>query len=112
MKATDKVDEESLVAAGIAPPQAREMVTAYNINESTKRQSMRTDVMEGFGSSGGEEFISYLMTGESIKLQGGSEWKAWYDEMLKKMITIQKRMAVGKVITVSPVLSFVQPPPY
>ncbi len=91
LKAEDKVDEESLVAAGVPPPQAKELVTAYNINESTKRQSMQADVMEGFGSNGGEELISYLMTGESIRLQGGAEWKQWYNGMIKKIITIQKQ---------------------
>lgn len=85
------VDEQSLVSAGVAPPQAKEMVTAYNINVNTKAQSMQADVMEGFGSNGGEELISYLMTGESIRLQGGAEWKQWYDGMMKKIITIQKR---------------------
>ena len=91
LKADDKVEEQSLVAAGVAPPKAKELVTAYNINEATKRQSMQADVMEGFGSNGGEELISYLMTGESIRLQGGQEWKQWYDGMMKKIITIQKR---------------------
>jgi hypothetical protein len=91
LKAVDKVDEQSLVAAGVAPPQAKETVTAYNINEATKQQSMQADVMEGFGSNGGEELISYLMTGESIRLQGGAEWKQWYDGMMKKIIAIQKR---------------------
>jgi hypothetical protein len=47
--------------------------------------------MEGFGSNGGEELISYLMTGESILLQGGEEWKKWYESMSKKIITIQKK---------------------
>ncbi|HEY0041945.1 MAG TPA: hypothetical protein VGB71_14845 [Flavisolibacter sp.] len=90
LKEHDKVTEESLVAAGVSSVQAKGLVTAYNINESTKRQSMQANVMEGFGSNGGEELISYLMTGESIRLQGGQEWKQWYDGMMKKMITIQK----------------------
>jgi hypothetical protein len=90
LKEHDKVTEESLVAAGVSSVQAKGLVTAYNINESTKRQSMQANVMEGFGSNGGEELISYLMTGESIRLQGGQEWKLWYDGMMKKMITIQK----------------------
>jgi hypothetical protein len=45
--------------------------------------------MEGFGSNGGEELMSYLMTGESILMQGGNEWKQWYETMSKKIMAIQ-----------------------
>ena len=47
--------------------------------------------MAGFGSNGGEELISYLMTGESMVIQGGAAWKTWYDGMSKKIMTIQKQ---------------------
>jgi hypothetical protein len=61
------------------------------INQQSKGQSQREDVMQGFGSNGGEELISYLMTGESILMHGNAnEWKPWYDLMSKKIITIQK----------------------
>jgi len=35
-----------------------------------RAKSTRADVMAGFGSNGGEELISYLMTGEFIQMQG------------------------------------------
>lgn len=91
LKANDKITESSLVQSGVTPPEAKELVAAYNINESTKAQSIRVDVMQGFGTNGGEELISYLMTGESILMQGGNEWKSWYQTMSKKIITIQKK---------------------
>jgi hypothetical protein len=90
LKAEDKVNAKTLVDAGVSSREAQELETAYNINENTKQQSMQAEVMDGFGSNGGEELISYLMTGESIRLQGGNEWKQWYDGMMKKIITIQK----------------------
>ena len=98
-----------MVDAGVSPPEAKELMTAYMINENTKSQSVREDVMAGFGSNGGEELISYLMTGESILMQGGTEWKSWYETMSKKIITIQKKkMEAGKDIIVLPALYFVR----
>jgi hypothetical protein len=87
----DKVNAENLLAAGVGSVEARELEAAYNINMSTQSQSVNENVMEGFGSNGGEEMISYLMTGESIFLQGGDDWKKWYENMSKKIIGIQKQ---------------------
>jgi hypothetical protein len=91
LKQEEKLNEETLKKAGATPAETKELVTAYMINEQSKRQSQREDVMQGFGSNGGEELISYLMTGESILMHGNAnEWKPWYDLMSKKIITIQK----------------------
>ena len=70
LKAEDEMNEENLQRAGVAPAEAKELATAYMINDNTKNQSTRNDVMTGFGSNGGEELISYLLTGESI-IAGG-----------------------------------------
>jgi hypothetical protein len=87
----EQLNEESLVKSGASPAEAKQMVTAMMINENTKKQSSSEDVMQGFGSNGGEELISYLMTGESIMLQGDvNEWKKWYTSMSKKIVSIQK----------------------
>jgi hypothetical protein len=91
IKAEEPLNEEVLVKAGTTPSEAKELVTAYKINESTKTQSLRTDVMQGFGSNGGEELMSYLMTGESILMQGGNDWKHWYESMSKKIMAIQNK---------------------
>ena len=62
----NKVTEENLKAAGVDLPDAKELVTAYCINSLRRQQALREDVMQGFGNNGGEEFMSFLMTGESI----------------------------------------------
>jgi hypothetical protein len=90
VKVEEQLNETALVQAGATPAEAKQLETAYRINQNTRSQSTREEVMEGFGSNGGEELISYLLTGESILMQGGSEWKQWYDIMSKKIITIQK----------------------
>jgi hypothetical protein len=87
----DKVTEENLKAAGVSTPDAKQMYTAYNINTASRAQATRSDVMQGFGNNGGEEFMSFLMTGESMMMQGGEEWKKWYDMMSGKLVNIQNQ---------------------
>lgn len=90
LKAEDEVNEVNLERAGASPAEAKELAAAHMINENTKIQSTRNDIMTGFGSNGGEELISYLLTGESIMLQGGNEWKDWYQRMSEKIMAIQR----------------------
>jgi hypothetical protein len=90
LDAEDEMSEENLQRAGASPAEAKELAAAHMINENTTIQSTREDVMSGFGSNGGEELISYLLTGESIMLQGGNNWKKWYESMSKRIMTIQK----------------------
>lgn len=85
----DKVTEENLKAAGVPVTEAKGLVTAYNINEASRKEALREDVMQGFGNNGGEEFLSYLMTGESMVMQGGDDWKKWYDMITGKLVRIQ-----------------------
>ena len=85
----DKVTEENLRQAGVDVTEAKQLVTAYSINQASQAQSVREDVMTGFGNNGGEEFMSFLMTGESILMQGGDTWQKWYDMMSGKLLNIQ-----------------------
>ena len=89
VKMEEPLNDETLQKAGIAPAEAKELATAYRINEGAKAEAQRDEVMDGFGSNGGEEFLSYLMTGESMVMQGGQEWKKWYDMMSARIIAIQ-----------------------
>jgi hypothetical protein len=84
-----KVTEENLRAAGVDATEAKQLVTAYEINKASNAQAVREDVMAGFGNNGGEEFMSFLMTGESMLMQGGDNWKKWYDMMSGKLVNIQ-----------------------
>jgi ribosomal protein L17 len=85
----DKVTEQNLRDAGVDAVEAKELVTAYSINEASRAQAVKPEVMAGFGNNGGEEFMSFLMTGESMLMQGGNEWKKWYDMMSGKLVNIQ-----------------------
>ncbi len=45
--------------------------------------------MSGFGNNGGEEFMSYLQTGESMIIGKDNSWKNWYDSMSGRLLRIQ-----------------------
>ena len=87
----NKVTEDNLNAAGVETIDAKELVTAYSINKSSQQQAQRDDVLTGFGNNGGEEFMSFLMTGESLLMQGGDDWKKWYDATTGKLVNIQNQ---------------------
>ena len=43
----------------------------------------------GFGNNGGEEFLSYLNLGESLRERGGKEWEAWKEQMQTTLTSAQ-----------------------
>jgi hypothetical protein len=47
--------------------------------------------VQGFGSNGGEEFLSYMNLGESLISKGGNEWLKWDKSMTENMNRIQNK---------------------
>jgi hypothetical protein len=43
----------------------------------------------GFGSNGGEEFLSYMNIAESLVVKGGDAWKKWDSEMTANLNRVQ-----------------------
>jgi hypothetical protein len=43
----------------------------------------------GFGSNGGEEFLSYMTIAETLVVKGGDEWKKWDAEMTQNLNRVQ-----------------------
>jgi squalene-hopene cyclase-like protein len=43
----------------------------------------------GFGSNGGEEFLSYMNLAESLVVKGGDEWKRWDTQMTENLNRVQ-----------------------
>jgi hypothetical protein len=89
LKDEDKVTEDNLVKAGYTRPEAQKYATAYAIKNAAASKAQESGVMNGFGSNGGEEFLSYLMTGESLIIGGDNEWKTWYEKMSGRLVQIQ-----------------------
>ncbi|MFZ6012812.1 MAG: hypothetical protein ACOYXT_20875 [Bacteroidota bacterium] len=80
---------ENLQRIGFDKDDALKYSTAYEIYQSAKVQAQRDDVMDGFGNNGGEEFLSYLQTGESMIIGKDSTWKNWYDNISGRLVKIQ-----------------------
>jgi hypothetical protein len=80
---------ENLQKIGFDKDDALKYSTAYEVYQSAKVQAQREDVMDGFGSNGGEEFLSYLQTGESMIISKDNEWRNWYDNMSGRILKIQ-----------------------
>jgi hypothetical protein len=80
---------ENLQKIGFDKDDALKYSTAYEVYKSAKVQAQREDVMDGFGSNGGEEFLSYLQTGESMIIGKDNDWKTWYDNMSGRILKIQ-----------------------
>jgi hypothetical protein len=45
--------------------------------------------LAGFGSNGGEEFLSYMNIAESLVVKGGHEWRRWDSEMTANLNRVQ-----------------------
>ena len=89
LKPTDNVTKENLQKIGYNEADALKSSTAYNVYESAKVVAQDEKVLTGFGNNGGEEFISFLQTGESMIIKKDVEWKKWYDNTSGKLLSIQ-----------------------
>jgi Prenyltransferase and squalene oxidase repeat len=89
LKETDSVSAENLQKVGYSYSQATKYQSAYEINKAAKGRAVQNDVMDGFGSNGGEEFLSYLQTGEGMIVSKDDAWKKWYDDMSGRLLKIQ-----------------------
>lgn len=84
-----KIDKIALMDAGMSEDEAEELAEAYTINQKTVAKLKDDNVMRGFGNNGGEEFLSHMMTSESLVVTGGKEWRDWNNDMHELMKKIQ-----------------------
>lgn len=89
LSATDAPTAENLEKLGFDKDDALQYATAYEVYQSAKIEAQREDVMSGFGNNGGEEFLSYLQTGESMIINKDNTWQNWYDNMSGRLLKIQ-----------------------
>lgn len=83
------VTVENLQEIGFTKDEALGYATSYEVYQASKAQAQRDDVMSGFGNNGGEEFLSYLQTGESMIVGKDNSWKTWYDNTAGRLLKIQ-----------------------
>ena len=84
-----EISVKTLRDIGYDENKAMEYNTSYEIYESAKDRAQQEDVMTGFGNNGGEEFLSFLQTGESLVVNQDNDWKKWYDDMSGRILKIQ-----------------------
>ncbi len=83
------VTVENLLDAGMSRDEAEKATTAYNVYEAAKVQAQSDNVVRGFGNNGGEEFLSFLQTGESLIINKDNSWKNWYEGTTARLLQIQ-----------------------
>ncbi|WP_130733279.1 hypothetical protein [Flavobacterium sp. J27] len=86
-----QLTKENLEKLGVSKEKAASYDVADKVYQSAKVKAMREDVMSGFGNNGGEEFLSFLQTGESMIVKKDNDWKNWYDNVAGKLIKIQNQ---------------------
>lgn len=91
LKKDEDVNTENLRKAGMAEDEALRYATAYKINTSASNKAQQSDVLQGFGNNGGEEFLSFLQTGEGLVIAKDNNWKNWYDNTSGKLVSIQNQ---------------------
>lgn len=84
-----EVTEEALREAGRSEEEAARLYDAYSRNEATAALLEGDEVWSGFGNNGGEEFLSYMMTSESLVIGGGEAWDRWHARLVNLFGSIQ-----------------------
>lgn len=79
----------NLEKIGFDKDDALQHATAYEVYQSAKVEAQRADVMSGFGNNGGEEFLSFLQTGESMIINKDNTWQDWFDNVSGRLLKIQ-----------------------
>ena len=96
-KAEGKIKDEKAVTAlnlqqaGLSVNESEELVTAYKMNGYANGKAQDKTVLTGFGNNGGEEFVSFLLTGESLIIGGADEWIKWYENTSTILANIQNK---------------------
>lgn len=83
------LNEQNLERLGYSKEKAKSYDVANKVYQSAKVTAMKEDVLSGFGNNGGEEFLSFLQTGESMIVNQDDDWKKWYDNIGGRMMQIQ-----------------------
>lgn len=80
---------ENLREIGYSDDQAQRYASSYSVYNASKEVAQRQDVTTGFGNDGGEEYLSFLQTGESLIIGGDQSWKKWYDNISGRLLSAQ-----------------------
>lgn len=85
----DDVTTENLVKAGLSTKEASKLARAFDQNGAAVKKLDDEQMLSGFGNNGGEEFLSYMLSSESLVVTGGEDWRKWNDKMHTRLEKIQ-----------------------
>lgn len=81
---------DNLVSSGeVSDEEAQVLYQAYEQNKTTVSKMQDDQVLTGFGNNGGEEFLSFMMSSESMVITGGEAWDKWKAKMNNMLTGIQ-----------------------
>jgi hypothetical protein len=83
------VNEQNLRRAGRGESAAKRLSEAATQNYAQIAQLGDENLLAGFGNNGGEEFLSYLLTSETLVIAGGDKFHEWNDKMHGRLQKIQ-----------------------
>ena len=89
IKADAPMSVDNLKEAGLSETEAERLNTAYQVYNAAKVQAQDERVISGFGNNGGEEFLSFLQTGESMVIAKDEGWRNWYIATTDRLLAIQ-----------------------
>jgi hypothetical protein len=89
LPAAAEVTVDNLTDIGYTEEEAMRYTTSYTVYNTSKEIAQRQDVTTGFGNDGGEEYLSFLQTGESMIIGGDDSWKNWYDNVSGRLLSAQ-----------------------
>jgi hypothetical protein len=81
--------EIQLEKKGMTREEAEVFAEAYVVNRAANERLQDDSVLSGFGNNGGEEFLSYMMTSESMAHTGNTEWDLWHNKMTNLLSSVQ-----------------------
>jgi hypothetical protein len=84
-----------VMAKGLAKRQLGR-VSKLSDDNATAQQNLRGQIQNssfvaGFGSNGGEEFLSFLNISEALLIGGGPDWEKWDKKMIDGLVRVQDK---------------------
>jgi len=84
------VSQSTLADIGVDQERAEKLAHSHEQVQLQLQRIDDTSLFQGFGVNGGEEYLSYMQTSETLVLVGGESWTKWNAEMQKRLPAIQR----------------------
>jgi hypothetical protein len=92
--ATTAPADKPKLEAELKEVEGRRTENGRNLDAAAKAAAQQVQdarFIAGFGSNGGEEFLSYLNLGETLIKQGGDAWTKWDEKITANLNNIQNK---------------------